>query len=212
MGILPFSITTNSGVHGMAVGTKLKIQTDRTGRLWMMDKAMTGHGKHVKWTVLAGILLLILLQAFPVRAAEQEKQDGSVGETVTGTLQQTIKAAEIKEEPDVDSDTLTRLKKGTAVIVYGEPQDSWSKVEYQGTPGYMESSRLEMYSVEATEEQGQEFQIVEEEMIRTVDEYELIQKEKRNSRIWGTVIVILVMAIFVVGIVSALRQYQEGEK
>ena len=155
--------------------------------------------------VAIGLLtaFIVLMPAFSVMASENE--------TVTGTLQQTVKAVEIKEEPDEDSDTLASLQKGTAVVVYGEPQDSWCQVECRGIEGYIESDALELYQSESTENLGQEFQAIEEEALRTVDEYELIQKEKRTSRIWGAVIAVLVIVIFVVGIHSALRQSREKE-
>ena len=130
---------------------------------------------------------------------------------VVGTLQQTVQETEIKQEPNDDSDTLASLAAGTAVIVYGESQDLWSKVEYREIEGYIKSEALEMYAAEYSEELEQEFRVVEEEMLRTADEYELMQKEKHTATIWGTVIAVLVIAIFAVGIVSALKQNKEKE-
>ena len=163
---------------------------------------------------LAGILLLIagimLLPVSVVKASEK---------SVEGILQQTVKAAEIKEEPEEDSKTLASLEKGTAVIVYGEPEDSFCRVECRGIEGYIESGALELYQAtggDSEEEQAekleQEFENVEEDTLRTVDEYELLQKEKRSSRIWGTVIAVMVVVIFVVGVVSALKQSREKEE
>lgn len=156
-------------------------------------------------------MFIMLMPAFSVKASEKDETGTKTEENVTGTLQQTSKAVEIKEAPDEDSDTLASLQKGTAVIVYGEPQDSWCRIECQGVEGYIGSDALEQYQAEIAENLGQEFQAVEEDALRTIDEYELLQKEKRTSRIWGTVIVVLVIAIFVVGILSALRQNREKE-
>lgn len=166
-------------------------------------------------SVTAGLfaILIVAMPAFQVAASEKISSEAKteMEENVMGTLQQTVKAAEIKETPDEDSDTLASLPKGTAVIVYGEPQDSWCRIECRGVEGYIESDALEQYQAESTENLGQEFQAVEEETLRTIDEYELLQEEKRTSRIWGTVIVVLVIAIFIVGILSALRQNREKE-
>lgn len=171
----------------------------------------------------AGIFLLIagimLMPVSGVEASEKKTTEaaptgngtGTEG-SAEGTLQQTVKAAEIKEEPDEDSDTLALLEKGTAVIVYGEPENSFSRVEYQGTLGYIESDALEQYQAEIFDDLEQEFQNIEEETLRTVDEYELLQKERRTSRIWGSVIGIIVIAIFIVGIISALKQNREKEE
>lgn len=150
-----------------------------------------------------GLLLLLGLR-MPVQATETEG---------VMTLQQTVKDAEIKESPDEDAKTLREVEEGTGVIVYGEPQDSWSRVEYDGVSGYMKSSALDAYMSDSEgEELEQEFEEVQEETVRTVEESELIQKSKRKSAIWGGVIAILVVAIFVVGVVSAIKKDKEGEE
>lgn len=152
---------------------------------------------------LAAVGLLFLLgMGMPVRASETEG---------VMTLQQTVKDAEIKESPDDSAKTLREIEEGTGVIVYGEPQDSWSKVEYDGVSGYMKSSSLDAYMTDSEGEQlEQEFAEVQEETVRTVEESELLRKSKRKSAIWGGVIVVLVAAIFVVGVVSAIKKEKEG--
>lgn len=147
-------------------------------------------------------LFFLLGMRMPVQAAEIQ---GAM------TLQQTVKDAEIKESPEDDTETLREIEEGTGVIVYGEPQDSWSQVEYDGVKGYMKSNALEAYMADSDgEELEQEFEEVQEETARTVEESELIQKSKRTSMIWGIVIAVLVAAIFVVGIVSAIKK-DKGE-
>lgn len=165
----------------------------------------------VRKTCLAAAGLSLLLGLFiPVKAAETE---GAM------TLQQTVKAAEIKESPEDGAATLREIEEGTAVIVYGDPQDSWSRVEYDGTSGYMESGALEFYMTDdAAEELEEEFETVQSETVRTVEEIELRQKSKRSSVIWGGIIAVLVAAIFIVGVVSAIRkdngeeETEQGEK
>ncbi len=160
--------------------------------------------KNTKKYGMAGLLgmFIAMMTILPVKA----------NEAVVGTLQQTVQETEIKKEPDNASDTLEKLSEGCAVVVYGEPEDSWSKVEYHGITGYIKSETLEMYGAEYSEEMEQEFQTVEEEMTRKADEYELMQKEKRTATIWGTVIAVLVIAIFAVGIVSAIKQSKGKEE
>lgn len=150
----------------------------------------------------AGVLFLLGMR-MPVQAAETA---GAM------TLQQTVKDTQIKESPEADAKTLREIEEGTAVIVYGDPQDSWSQVEYDGVSGYIESGALEYYMVEGGEEElGQEFAEVQEETVRTVEESELTQKSKRTSAIWGGVIAVLVAAIFAVGVVSAIKKDKEEE-
>lgn len=149
-------------------------------------------------------LLLFLGLRMPVQAT------GTEG---VMTLQKTVKDAEIKESPEEDAKTLREVEEGTGVIVYGEPQDSWSRVEYDGVSGYMKSSALEAYMADNEEEElEEEFEEVSEETVRTVEESELIRKSKRTSAIWGGVIAILVAAIFAVGVVSAIKKDKEEEE
>lgn len=157
------------------------------------------------WCVMMGLVLVMGMRV-SVQAAEADNSGAM-------TLQQTTKDAEIKEAPDSSAETLSDLEKGTAVIVYGEPQDSWSQVEYQGVKGYIESNALEAYSaIDDVEELDQEFEAVEEETIRIIDEHELVQKSKRTSIIWGVIIAVLILGIFAVGIVSALKKDKEGDQ
>lgn len=152
--------------------------------------------------VCMAAVALLLLFGMPVQATETED---------AMTFQRTVKDAEIKESPEEDAATLKKIEEGTGVIVYGEPQDSWSQVEYDGVSGYMKSSVLENYMTDSEEELEQEFRAVQEETVRTVEESELIQKSKKTSIIWRIVIMVLAAAIFEVGIVSAIKK-DKGEK
>lgn len=166
---------------------------------------MLKRAKRNVWYAMVGLLFFIGM-GVPVQASE-------TGNAAAMTLQQTTKDAEIKEEPDQNANTLSELKKGTAIIVYGEAQDSWSQVEYDGVNGYMESSALESFNAgDDADELEEEFNTLEEDNRRMMDEYELEQKSKRSSIIWGVIIAVLVMAIFAVGIVSAVKKGKEEEK
>ena len=150
----------------------------------------------------AAVMLFFLGMYMPVQATETESMI---------TLQQTVKDAQIKESPEDNAKTLREIEEGTGVIVYGEPQDSWSQVEYGGVNGYMKSDALEFYVVGAEGELEKEFEVVSEETVRAVEESELLRRSKRTSMIWGIVIAVLIAAIFVVGIVSAIKK-DKGEE
>lgn len=210
------------------------------------------------WYAMAGILFFLGL-GVPAQATE-----------VTMTLQQTTRDVEVKESPNQNSNTVSDLPAGTGVIVYGEPQNSWSQIEYAGVSGYIESNALRAYPVDgsaeeleqeleeiqedtlqvtdeqepeeetkqeseqvpaiaegndsesnasdiyiadsSTEELDQEFEEVQEEMLRVIDEHELVQKSKRTSILWGIIIAVLVVAIFAVGVVSAIKKDNEEEE
>lgn len=168
-------------------------------------------------TALMGVVMVLSVN-IPALAAETDAI--SKGKDVM-TLQQVIAEAEIKAEPDADSETLLKLPAGTGIIVHGEPESSWSHVEYAGVEGYIESSLLAPYNAGwadsgsadsgSTESLEQEMQAVEDEIFRTLDEYEMEQKARRNSIIWGVIIVVLIIAIFAFGVISAVRKGDEDE-
>ena len=156
------------------------------------------------WRYVFACLFLILISGMWVQAAEMDN-------TTIGTLQQLTEDAELKQAPDVDSDTLARMKAGEAVIL--ESSDSqWSMVIYKGTEGYIVNAALGIYGAEESEELEQEFQAVEEENTRMAEEYELLEEDRHSTAVWGVIITLLVAAVFGVGIVTALKQNKEGEK
>lgn len=62
----------------------------------------------------------------------------------------------------------------------------------------------QIQQVEDSTELDAEFARLEEESIMIVEEVERQREEARRSKIWGAVIVVLVMAIFVMGILSTV--------
>lgn len=171
-------------------------------------KVCTREEKHLSRKWKGGLLCLfsiavfaILGRALPTKAAEAE--------TVEGILQQITKDTELMETPDENANILEKLEAGTALIVYGEPEDSWSRAEYKGMKGYIKSDVLEKYSMGQEEELEEEFSRVDEEISRTADEYEFEENEKHSSNVWMVIIGILVVAILVLGVISALKKEKE---
>ena len=137
----------------------------------------------------------------PVKAAEAKD--------VEGILQQVSKDTELRQAPDENADILEKLESGTALIVYGEPEGSWSRAEYMGMEGYVKSDTLKGYSKGYEDELSKEFSVVDEETLRAADEYEFEEKEKRSSRVRMMVIGTLILAILALGVVSALKKEKE---
>lgn len=165
------------------------------------EKGLSGKWKGGLLCLFAIAVFAILGRALPAKAAEAE--------SVEGVLQQITKDAELMQAPDENSDVLEKLEAGTALIVYGEPEGSWSRVEYKGVKGYIKSDVLEKYSTGQDEELDQEFSRVDEEISRTADEYEFEENEKRSSNVWMVIIGVLVVAILVLGVISALKKEKE---
>lgn len=165
---------------------------------------MTETKKHKKGRIFLLICLLVFL------TVEMQVKAGEMDSTVIGTLQQLTENTDLKELPDAASNTLEQLKEGEAVILESS-DEKWSKVIYQGTEGYVVNTALGIYSSVETEELEQEFQEVNEENIRTAEEYELKEESRHSTAIWGIVITLLVAAVFGAGIITALKKNKEEE-
>ena len=132
-------------------------------------------------------------------------------DTEIGTLYEVTTDTEMKEAADAGSATLSELKAGTAVVV--ESDDGvWSKVLYRETEGYVASDVLEVYAEDELASLAQEMGGVAEDEQRFVEETEVAIKQKRTSMIWGSVIAVLILAIFALGVVSAVKNAKEEEE
>ena len=131
------------------------------------------------------------------------------GETL-GILYTLNEDAEVKESPDENADMVGLLPAGTSVIVESE-DDTWCRVIYQDIEGYVPSGALTAYTAPDAEGLATEINGAGEEEQRFVDEAEIYYREKRTSLIWGIVIAALIIAIFGLGVVSAVKNAKTGE-
>ncbi|MBD5396195.1 MAG: hypothetical protein HDR71_18490 [Lachnospiraceae bacterium] len=127
---------------------------------------------------------------------------------------------EAKAEPDEKAETVITYDAGSTIYVTGQTQEGWISVSYQGQTGYINMNipeirdNLEENEIDvAALDKEMEAEIAEGKMI--IEEVERYRAEKKRSRIWGTVIVLLVAGIFAMGIVSGIQaekaKKQEGE-
>lgn len=153
------------------------------------------------------VLALLVLCMF----AGMGMQARAADDAAVGTLYEVTADTEVKEAADAGSATVGELQAGTAVIVEGE-EGGWSRVLYRELEGYVESGVLEVYAGDELENLAQEMDGVAQEEQRYVEEAELAARQRRTSLIWGIVGALLVLAIFVVGVVSTFRNTKEEEK
>lgn len=156
-------------------------------------------------------ILLYCSCGLTIRANEQ-MQDTAEGNRIT-ELNQIMTAAEdieAKELPDESAQTVHSYKSGDSIFVIGETADGWYQIRYQDTIGYIPATQTEEveFDVEALDA---EFEAEIEEGTMFVEEVERQRAENKRTIIWGTVIVLLVIAIFAVGIVSAVKNRGKEE-
>lgn len=161
------------------------------------------------------VVMSFMVMCCPVLARAEEQVNGE-----TASLNQFMTAqerVEAKASPDDGAETVITYETGDTIFITGETGDGWYTVLYQGTTGYipvdvkenLEEVNLDVAALDAEMEN----QVAESKLV--VEEVERYRAEAKRSRIWGIVIVVLVIAILGVGIVSTIqvkkkREVQEG--
>lgn len=123
-------------------------------------------------------------------------------------MQQMMEATErieAREEPDEEAGIVFVYEKGAKVFVIEETGDSWFKVFYQGREGYTPDKGLVLQEMDTVQlDKELETAVMEGEIV--AKEVERYRKEEGRSKVWGTVIALLIGGIFAVGIIAARKQ------
>lgn len=112
--------------------------------------------------------------------------------------------APMKAEPDIDAETIMNYEKGAFVFAIGETADGWYRVIYQDKEGYVQKEMLSIQEIDV-EGLNAEMAVNEEESKMVVEAVEKYREEARRSKIWGGIIIVLVVGIFAVGIFSSFK-------
>lgn len=141
--------------------------------------------------------------------AVQENEDASVLPE-NGLVMKAEKDVDMKAEPEKSAETLMTFEKGSLVYTVGEAEDGWFRVLYQGLEGYV---RQEGLGVQELDVEGLDAEMAanEAETKFVVEAVEKYRADARRSKIWGTIIVVLVAGIFGIGIFSAVRSNKNGD-
>lgn len=158
--------------------------------------------------VFAAVLFLGSMIALPVRADELQREEGF---TELSQIMVANEAVEAKEIPDSKGNTVITYESGAYVFVIGETENGWYKVSYQDKEGYVKKSVLTVQEFDV-EGMDKEFQEIEAEGKLVIEEVERYRVEAKRSRIWGIIIVLLVVGIFATGIISTTRMGEEKKK
>lgn len=140
---------------------------------------------------------ILLMAGMTVCAADAE-------DIKKNAVLQTNGDTDLYETPDTASNVAAALPAGTPVIVTEGAQNGWCRVQYQESAGYVQIAFLDYLGSETAMED--EFEHIREEGFLRFQEAENVKKRIASERIWGTLIVVLVIAIFGVGIVSAMKK------
>ncbi len=158
--------------------------------------------------VFVTVLCLGNIAVLPVEADELQKEEGL---TELNQIMVTNEAVEARETPTNSGKVVITYESGASVFVIGETKDGWYQVSYQDKEGYVKKSALTMQEFDV-EGMDKEFQQIEAEGKLVIEEVERYRAEAKRSRIWGIIIVLLIVGIFATGIISTTRIEKEKRK
>lgn len=133
-----------------------------------------------------------------------------------------LKQIDAKTLPNDDAETIFTYDEGDHIYVTGETRNGWYIVYRQGQTGYIKKNivqgvgalqdgqaLLEEVDIEALDDELAALEVENKLIVEGVERY---LTEARRSRVWGIVIVLLVIGIFAVGIVSTVRAEKKDKE
>ena len=148
----------------------------------------------------AGFFLFCFLHPLQARAAAA---DG-----VEGTPMVISKRVQAREEPREDAAVVVGLESGNTVFVTQDRGDGWCEIYYQGKTAYVKSDAVSGIQIDL-DSLNDELKQAEDNGKSWVESFEMQKDAIRRSKIWRFVILGLILAIFVTGVVSALKKNEE---
>lgn len=155
--------------------------------------------KKVIGKVLIGIAA-VMLGCITVCGAELESVQKNM-------VLETVEEVELRENPSSTGAAAAVLPAGIAVVVAEDASGDWCKVAYQEQEGYVPVAMLK--TLGNTEELNSEFDKISQTIQLAFEEIVTREHEEVQAKIWGSIIVVLIVAIFGVGIVSAVKKNKE---
>lgn len=160
--------------------------------------------------IMVSFLLLMLISVMSAGYLLPVYARDGVTETQISMFMKALGHIDAKSEPKDDAETIFTYDEGDHIYVSGETPNGWYIVYYRGQTGYINKN----ISQEAETVQDElDLEALDDELEAQEAENKLIAEgverylsEARRSRIWGVVIVLLVIGIFAVGIVSTIRE------
>lgn len=143
--------------------------------------------------MIFGICMCMMLWNIQVFAEEQTISANVLVKTTEDTI--------LYEQPDLSSQQLETVAKDTQLITQETQNGEWISVQHGEVQGYVLTENLSVYHADGVE---QEFEKKENALNAFLQEIEYQHHLSQQKKIWGIVIVLLVVAIFAVGISSSV--------
>lgn len=126
-----------------------------------------------------------------------------VAVTELSTLMATQNAVDALAEPSEESEVVFSYEKDSHILVTGETTTGWYRVAYQDKVGYVRKSDLKETELNMAG-LDEEFAANELEDKLFIEEVERVRAQISRSRIWGTIIILIIVGIFGTGVYSTI--------
>lgn len=151
----------------------------------------------------AAIWMLLAVVFVSANAAELDT-------TVVGTILKTDVNMEVYQEASETSEVITMLDAGTVVLVTDDVEEDWCRISVKEVTGYIKSGHL--IPLNSSEEMNLEFEQIGNNYHMLFNEVQQLEKQQLQTKIWGSVIAVLVVGIFAAGIIPVIKKNREDEK
>ena len=157
-----------------------------------------------KGLITAAVIWMLLAAMFvSANAAEPDTK-------VAGTILKTDMDTEVYQEASETSEMAAVLEAGTVVMVIEDTGDDWCKISVKEVTGYIKSGHL--IPLNNSEEMNLEFEQIGNNYHMLFNEVQQLQKQKSQTKIWGTVIAVLAVGVFAAGIIPVIRKNRDDGK
>ena len=156
----------------------------------------------IQITMVVFIMLVGVLHSSPNCYAAEKT------EIAVNSFYQVNENTQMRENASESAKEVQELVAGDTVMVITAYTDGeWCTVSKGDKTGYVQINALT--PIGNVDTLNAEFNSIGNDYESTYEEMLELQRQKRNRMIWGSIIVVLVIAIFGVGIVSAVKKNRE---
>ena len=130
---------------------------------------------------------------------------------LAGSLMMLTEDTQARENPDEGAAVVVDLSAGAQLLVTGE-KDGWYEIFYQGKIAYVPMASATVSTEVDQEALDEEMRREEEEGAAFVESLEAQRKAAKRSRVWQIIIIVLIVAVFLTGVMSAVKGAKANDK
>lgn len=151
----------------------------------------------------AALLAISLAGIVPAQLCAKTS-DTQAASTTVGRMMEITEDTSAKTEALETAETIFELKKGDSIFVGSETEDGWYSVVKDAKTAFVQKDKVKELSPDPKLEE--EMQKQADAAAKDVDLVNQYREEAAKSKIWGVVIVVLIVAIFALGIVITVQR------